>query len=56
MGPLGPLPWKVMGHILKSWDNDSRPTINLKARNSPNFMLQNVSNLDELDIIIMRLA
>ena len=23
MGPLGPLPWKVMGHILKSWDNDA---------------------------------
>ena len=23
MGPLGPLPWKVMGHILKSWDNDT---------------------------------
>ena len=22
MGPLGPLPWKDMGHILKSWDND----------------------------------
>ena len=22
MGPLGPLPWKVMGQILKSWDND----------------------------------
>ena len=22
MGPLGPLPWKVMCHILKSWDND----------------------------------
>ena len=19
---MGPLPWKVMGHILKSWDND----------------------------------
>ena len=25
MGPLGPLPWKVMGHILKSWDNDLGP-------------------------------
>ena len=25
MGPLGPLPWKVMGHILKSWDNDPGP-------------------------------
>ena len=25
MGPLGPLPWKVMGHILKSWDNNSGP-------------------------------
>ena len=24
---MGPLPWKVMGHIMKSWDN----TINLKA-------------------------
>ena len=22
MGPLGPLPWKVMSHILKFWDND----------------------------------
>ena len=21
-GSLGPLPWKVMGHILKSWEND----------------------------------
>ena len=31
MSPLGPLPWKVMGHILKSWDNDPGPTINLKA-------------------------
>ena len=19
---MGPLPWKVMGHILRSWDND----------------------------------
>ena len=19
---IGPLPWKVMGHILKLWDND----------------------------------
>ena len=25
MGPLAPLPWKVMGHILKSWDNDPGP-------------------------------
>ena len=25
MGSLGPLPWKVMGHILKSWDNDPCP-------------------------------
>ena len=25
MGPLGPLPWKVMGHILKSWDNGPGP-------------------------------
>ena len=25
MGPLGPLPWKMMDHILKSWDNDSGP-------------------------------
>ena len=25
MGQLGPLPWKVMGHILKSWDNDPGP-------------------------------
>ena len=25
MGSLGPLPWKVMGHILKSWDNDPGP-------------------------------
>ena len=25
MGQLGPLPWKVMGHILKSWDNDPVP-------------------------------
>ena len=25
MGPLGQLPWKVMGHILKSWDNDPGP-------------------------------
>ena len=25
MGPLGALPWKVMGHILKSWDNDPDP-------------------------------
>ena len=25
MGPLGPLPWQVMGHILKSWDNDPGP-------------------------------
>ena len=25
MGPLGPLPWKVMEHILKSWDNDPGP-------------------------------
>ena len=31
---MGPLPWKVMGHILKSWDNDPGPTINLKACNS----------------------
>ena len=30
MGPLGPLPWKVMGHILKSLDNDPGP-LNLKA-------------------------
>ena len=30
MGPLGPLPWKVMGHILKSWDNDTGPTMNLR--------------------------
>ena len=30
MGPLGPLPWKMMDHILKSWDNDPGPTINLK--------------------------
>ena len=30
MGLLGPLPWKVMGHILKSWNNDPGPTINLK--------------------------
>ena len=22
---MGPLPWKVMGHILKSWDNDPSP-------------------------------
>ena len=22
MGQLVPLPWKVMGHILKSWDKD----------------------------------
>ena len=27
MGPLGPLPWKVMGHILKSWDNDPGPPL-----------------------------
>ena len=26
-GPLGPLPWKVMGHILKSWDNDPGPPL-----------------------------
>ena len=25
MGPLGPLSWEVMGHILKSWDNDPGP-------------------------------
>ena len=25
MGPVGPLPQKVMGHIFKSWDNDSGP-------------------------------
>ena len=25
MGPLGPLPLKVIGHILKSWDNDPGP-------------------------------
>ena len=25
MGPLGPLPWKAMGHFLKSWDNDPGP-------------------------------
>ena len=25
MGPLGPLSWKVMGHILKAWDNDPGP-------------------------------
>ena len=31
MGPLGPLPWKVMGHIMKSWDNDPGATTNLKA-------------------------
>ena len=23
---MGPLPWKVMGHILKSWDNDPAHT------------------------------
>ena len=21
---MGPLPWKVMGYILKSWDNDHK--------------------------------
>ena len=31
MGPLGPLPSEVMGHILKSWDNGLGPSINLKA-------------------------
>ena len=25
MGSLGSLPWKVIGHILKSWDNDLGP-------------------------------
>ena len=25
MGPLGPLPWKVVGHILKSWNNGAGP-------------------------------
>ena len=24
---MGPLPWKVMGHILKSWDNDPGPPL-----------------------------
>ena len=27
MHPLGPLPQKVMGHILKSWDNDPGPPL-----------------------------
>ena len=25
-GPLGPLPCKVISHILKSWDNDPGPS------------------------------
>ena len=27
VGPLGPLPLKFMGHILKSWDNDPGPPL-----------------------------